>query len=184
MRPILKFPNLRLARTLSRFHVADDGVTAIEFAFVAPIFIALLIAIIQSMIFLFSQQVLQEAATNAGRLIMTGQVQNSGLTQSQFQADICPMISVLFTCGNLMVNVQTYDSYSDANTTVPTLTYNAQGQVTNTWSYNPGAPGDIVVVQLIYPEPVVNGLLGFAFSDLQNGTAEMVGATAIRVEPY
>lgn len=176
--------NFRLAKGISRFRSANDGVTAIEFAIVAPAFIGLLIAIIQSMVFLCAQQVLQEAATSAGRLIMTGQAQNSGLTQSQFQADVCPMISVLFTCGDLMVNVQTYASYSAANSTVPTLTYNSQGQVTNSWSYNPGTPGDIVVVQLIYPEPVVNGLLGFTFSDLENGTAEMVATTAFRVEPY
>jgi Flp pilus assembly protein TadG len=191
----MKWDRMRLHRTFKnafsrragaacRFLLARGGTAAIEFAFVAPAFLALLIAIFQVMIFLFSQAVLQQAATSAGRLIMTGQAQNSGLTQAQFQSDVCPMVSALFNCSNVMVNVQTYASYSSAGTSTPTLTYNAQGQVTNSWSYNPGTPGDVVVVQLIYQLPVVSGPLGFSLANLGNGKAEIMGVTAFRVEPY
>jgi hypothetical protein len=80
--------------------------------------------------------------------------------------------------------VQTYASFAAANTSAPTLTFNAQGQVTNTWAYDPGTQNDIMVVQLVYPWSVVGGLLGFTLSNLPIGAAELMGVTSFRVEPY
>src|SRR5580704_17246633 len=97
-------------RTISGFAVAERGATAVEFALIAPAFLATLFAVIQTTIFLFAQATLQNAADEAGRLFMTGQAQN--LTRSQFASDVCPMVSALFTCANLMVNVASYASFS------------------------------------------------------------------------
>lgn len=169
---------------LCRLHSARDGATAVEFALIAPVFLAVLFAILEVAFFLVAQQTLQTAAASAGRLIMTGQAQNSGMTQSQFAAAVCPMVTALINCNNLMINVQNYSSFIGAGASAPTLTYNAQGQVTNNWSFNPGVPGDVVVVQLIYQAPVISGPLGFTLANLTNGTALMMGVTAFRVEPY
>lgn len=174
----------RPARSLARFLVARHGTTAVEFALIAPAFIAFLIAIFQVTIFLFAQQVLQNAAVSAGRLIMTGQVQNGNVTQSQFAADVCPMVSVLFTCANLMINAQSYSGFSGASTGEPTLTYNGNGTVSNTWSYDPGNPGQVMVLQLIYQWPIISGPFGYVLKNLGNGTTEMMGVSAFRVEPY
>lgn len=160
------------------------GTAAVEFALVVPVFLAMLIAIFETTIFLFAQQTLQNAAMQAGRLFMTGQAQHSATTQTQFKNIVCPMIQPLFDCNSLMVNVQTYTAFSGANASAPTLTYNAQGQVTNTWSYSAGGPGQVMVVQLIYQWPIVGGPLGSVLGNLGNGTAEMMGVTAFRVEPY
>ena len=174
----------RCARTVIRFCVAQRGATAVEFALVAPAFFALLIAIFEVTLFLFAQQTLQNAAVSAGRLIMTGQVQNGGTTQSQFATEVCPMVSVIFTCSNLMINVQNYTNFSGASTSAPTLTYNPNGTVSNTWAYDPGEPGQVMVVQLIYQWPIVPGPFGYVLSNLGNGTTEMMGVTAFRVEPF
>jgi Flp pilus assembly protein TadG len=174
----------RPARIFSRFCAARRGATMVEFALIAPAFLGLLIAIFETTLFLFAQANLQDAAVEAGRLFMTGQAQNGGTTQTQFETDICPMIQALFTCSNLMVNVQSSADFSSASTAEPTLTYNAQGQVTNTWSYSAGVPGQVMVVQLIYQWPIVGGPLGWLLPNLGNGTTEMMGVTAFRVEPY
>lgn len=174
----------RPARNFSRFCAARRGATMVEFALIAPAFFGLLIAIFETTLFLFAQANLQDAAVEAGRLFMTGQAQNGGTTQTQFETDICPMIQALFTCSNLMVNVQSSADFSSASTAEPTLTYNAQGQVTNTWSYSAGVPGQVMVVQLIYQWPIVGGPLGWLLPNLGNGTTEMMGVTAFRVEPY
>jgi Flp pilus assembly protein TadG len=172
------------ARTVIRFGVARRGATAVEFALVAPAFFALLIAIFEVTLFLFAQQTLQNAAVSAGRLIMTGQTQNAGTTQSQFATNVCPLVSVIFTCSNLMINVQNYSDFSSASTSAPTLTYNPNGTVSNTWAYDPGTPGQVMVVQLIYQWPIVGGPFGYVLSNLGNGTTEMMGVTAFRVEPF
>jgi hypothetical protein len=94
------------------------------------------------------------------------------------------MVQPLFTCNLLMVNVQNYTSFAVANASTPTLTFNAQGQVNNTWSYDPGTPGEVMVVQLIYQWPIVGGPFGYVLSNLGNGNAEIMGVTSFRVEPY
>ena len=170
-------------RAAWRFGIARQGATVVEFALISPILIALIIAVFETTIFLFAQANLQAAAVQSGRLFMTGQAQNGNLSQSQFVSQVCPMIQALFNCANLMVNVQAYSDFSSANGSPPTLTYNGQGQVTNSWSYSPGAPGQVMVVQLIYQWPIVGGPLGYVLPNSANGSAEMMGVTAFRVEP-
>ena len=168
-----------------RFLAACEGVSAVEFALIAPVFLATLIAIFEVAIFLFAQQYLQTAATEAGRQFMTGQVQGSGQTEQQMITNvICPQIQTLFNCSSVMVNVQSFSSFGTANASTPTLTFDARGQVTNNWSYNPGNPGDVMVVQLIYQWPIVSGPFGYVLSNLGNGKTEIVGVAAFRVEPY
>jgi Flp pilus assembly protein TadG len=167
----------------SGFRDAQQGATAVEFAIIAPAFIAVLIAIFETTLLLFAQANLQNAAMQAGRLFMTGQAQNSSMTQSQFVSTVCPMIQTLFNCNNLVVVVQTYSSFASANTSAPQL-YNGQGQANTSWAYSTGKPGDVMVVQLVYPWSVLGGPLGFSLSNLPNNAAEIMGVTAFRVEPY
>jgi Flp pilus assembly protein TadG len=185
MRNLAKFFR-RCSRVVGRFRAAQRGTTAVEFAIIAPAFLALLIAVFETTIFLFAQSTLQNAAVQAGRLIMTGNVQTNNVTQSQFAADVCPMVSAVFTCSNLMINVQSYSSFSAASgsTGAPTLTYNANGTVSNTWSYDTGNPGSIMVVQLVYQWPIVSGPFGYVLQNLGNSKAEMMGVSVFRVEPY
>jgi Flp pilus assembly protein TadG len=167
---------------LARLRAAERGATAVEFALIAPAFLATLIAVLQTALFLFAQASLQTAATQAGRLFMTGQAQN--LSQSAFKTQVCTnYLPAVFNCNNLIVVVQNYTSFSSANTSAPAL-YNAQGNPVNTWAYSPGAQGQVMVVQLVYPWSVVSGPLGFVLANLPNGAAEMMGISAFRVEPY
>jgi hypothetical protein len=85
-------------------------------------------------------------------------------------------------CGNLVINVQSSSSSSGMNTSTPQL-YDSQGNLSG-GSYQPGNPGDLMVVQISYPWFVVKGPLGFMLSNQTNGTAEVTGVAAFRVEPY
>ena len=174
----------RVARHLSRFRRARQAATAVEFALIAPAFLAILIAILQTSVVLFAQQALQAAAMEAARLFLTGQAQNSNMTSSQLVNQICPMMQPLINCSSLQVNVASYSSFSNASTTPPTLTFNGSGQVTNTFTYSPGTPGQVMVIELIYPMSAVSGPLGFTLANLPNGMTEIVGVSAFRVEPY
>lgn len=174
----------RRVRDISRFGAARQGATVVEFALIAPAFIACLLAIIQTTLYLFAQQVLQTAAVEAGRPFMTGQNQTSNVTQSQFATNVCPLVQPLFNCANLMINVQASSNFGGASASAPTLTYNANGSVANNWSYNPGSPGQVMVVQLIYQWPLFGMPLGQVLPSLGNGTTEIMGVTAFRVEPY
>lgn len=169
-------------RNASTFKNAQQGATAVEFALIAPAFIAILIAIFETTQFLYVQANLQAAASNAARLFMTGQAQNSGMSQAQVEAAICPAVQAVVNCGNLIINVQSSSSASGLSTSTPQM-YNAQGQL-NAGNYSVGTPGDLMVVMIGYPLPVVTGPLGFMLSGNGNGTAAVWGVAAFRVEPY
>jgi Flp pilus assembly protein TadG len=165
---------------ISRFRKAERGATAVEFALIAPAFLATLIAVLQTCVFLFAQVALQNAAVQAGRYFMTGQAQNGGWSASTVINKVCP--SALFTCSNIILVVQNSASFAAANTSAPAL-YN-NGTAVTSFAYDPGTPGEVMVVQLVYPWSVVSGPLGFALANLPNGAAEMMGVSAFRVEPY
>jgi Flp pilus assembly protein TadG len=162
----------------------EQGATAVEFALVAAPFIALLVGTIQTFLVFFASQQLQTIVTQTSRLILTGQAQKQGLSQSAFAQKLCTNVVVLFTCGNIMIDVQAYSAFSAANAATPTLTYNGSGQVSNTWQYNPGSPGQIVVVRAMYQWPVFLGPLGFSLSNLSNGNRLIMASATFKNEPY
>jgi Flp pilus assembly protein TadG len=161
-----------------------EGATVVEFGRVVAPFIALLFAILQTVLVFFAGRVLDTAVAQSARLILTGQAQDQGFSQSAFANAVCGKIYALFTCGNLMIDVQTASSFSNANTSTPTLTFNGSGSVTNSWQYQPGNPGDIVVVRVMYQWPVFLGPLGFNLSNLGNGKRLLTSTAAFKNEPY
>jgi Flp pilus assembly protein TadG len=169
----------------------DKAATAVEFGLVAAPFLALLVAIVQTSLVFFAQRVLDEVTEEAGRYLMTGQMQQGGVTQTNFVTNyVCggsntsALVTALFTCSNIMVNVQNYASFAAANTATPTLTFNTNGTVGNTWSYNTGNPGDILVLQIMYLWPVVLGPLSFNLSNEPNNTRLLVSTVVFKSEPY
>ena len=174
----------RVGGIIGRFCRAEGGATAVEFAIIGPAFIGTLVAVLQVCIVLFAQLTIQNAAVQAGRYFMTGQAQSNGWTASTVVSMVCP--TALFTCSNMFIIVQDYSSFSAANTSAPAM-YNGATQYTQpNYTYNSAgaAPGDVVVVQLVYAWPVLTGLLGFNITNLPNNQIELMGITAIRVEPY
>lgn len=172
------------------FFRCTKGATAVEFALVAGPFIALVVALFQTILVFFSSAVLDEVTEEASRYILTGQAQTSNMTQAGFANYVCTssntagLVSALFNCNNLMINIQAYSSFSAANASTPTLTFNGNGTVSNTWTYGTGNPGDIVVVQVMYQWPIVLGPLGFRLSNLSNGNRLLVSTAVFKNEPY
>ena len=125
---------LRAPAAMRRLGCREDGAAAVEFALVAVPFLALLFAIIETALVFFAGQYLETVVADSSRLIMTGQVQSQGMTQSQFLNQLCGKIVALFNCNSLIVDVQKYTAYSGANTSLPlsggnlAFATNAQGQ--------------------------------------------------------
>ena len=83
---------------LRRFGRNRRGSAAVEFALVAPVFFALLFAIIETAIVFFAGQVLETVTQDSARLIMTGQAQTAAYTQAQFKTLVCSKVVALFDC--------------------------------------------------------------------------------------
>lgn len=167
----------------------EDGAAAVEFALVAAPFLALMFAIIETALVFFAGQYLETVVTDTSRLIMTGQAQTQGLTQSQFLTQVCNRIVALFSCSSLIVDVQKYSVYSGTNTSLPlsngnlTFATDAQGQPIT--SFQPGGPGDIVVQRIMYEWPVWVWFPGLAsMSDMNNKRRLLMATAAFTNEPY
>jgi Flp pilus assembly protein TadG len=161
----------------------SKGATAVEFALVAAPFLAITVALIQTFLVFFAQGMLETVVRNTGRLIMTGQVQSQQMTANAFKTNVCNQGAILFTCANLLVDVQVASQWSAANTGMPVLTFNGSGGVTNVWQFNPGTAGDIVVVRVMYLWPVFFGPIAFNMANQPNGTRMIMASAAFQNEP-
>jgi Flp pilus assembly protein TadG len=165
-----------------RFASHSRASTTIEFGLLAAPFVALVFAILQTAIIFFAGQSLETAAATAGRLILTGQAQIQGWSAAQFKQQVCTTITGLFNCSaGVYVDVETYSSFAAVNLGVP-----VSNGVFNSASlgYNPGGPGDIVVVRLYYRYPVFVDLLGFNLSGLTGGYNLLAATAVFKNEPY
>ncbi len=77
--------------------------------------------------------------------------------------------------------MKTFSSF--AGVTMPSP-IDAQGNFQNNFTYQPGGPGDIVVVRLFYQWPVYVSLLGSNLSNMNGGKRLLVATAAFRNEPY
>ncbi len=174
----------RLAELALRFWRRREGATAVEFGLIAVPFFLIIMATVQTAIVYMAQQELETVTEQASRYILTDQEGNA--TQTQFAKTVCNQVSALFSCSGLMINVVNYGtgtSFSSANTTAPTLTYNPNGTVSNTWSFSPGTNGSIVVVQVMYQWPIYLKPFNFNLSNLPNGNRLLMATAVFRNEP-
>jgi Flp pilus assembly protein TadG len=181
----------RTCRKVSMLFARDEsGIAAMEFGFIALPFFAILVAIFQIGIIFLAQNELETAVEKAGRQLLTGQVQKGGVTQAQFLTSICANLPVFFTCSSandgsgVMVDVSLASSFASASTTPPALTYDKNGNVSNSWSYNTGAAGSILVLRIFYQFPVFLGPLGLNLANLPGSKHLMVATSVFQVEPY
>ena len=165
----------RLGASLSRLRTDMSGATAVEFAMISPLFLAMVFVTLMVGMLYMAKSELDAATQSAARAVMTGQA----TTSSQLQTALCNAIGGMFTCSNLMINLNAYSSLSAMNTATPTLTYNGSGGVSNTFGSNFGSVGSIMVLQVMYQFPVIGGQL-FSFATQPNGTALLV-STAVFV---
>ncbi len=175
---------MKLASAYRRFG-DERGATAVEFAIVALPFVALIIAGLQIGLFCLSQSALEVATEKSARLVLTGTEQSQAATQQQFLAVVCSKLpAILNDCSKLMVDAQVATNFSSANTSSPTITYNPDGTVSNTWQYNIGGAGDIVVMRVMYLLPTVTGPLGLGMANTTNNRRLIMATAVFKNEPY
>ena len=168
-------------KALRRFPRNRHGSAAVEFALVAPVFFALLFAIIETAIVFFASQVLETITQDSARQIMTGQAQSAAYNQAQFKTFLCGKIPALFTCADLYVDVKSYPAFASVSIADP---IDAGKNFVPVMSYSPGAAGDIVVVRVFYQWPLFVTGLGYNISNL-TGSKRLLSATAaFRNEPF
>ena len=170
-------PKRRLARE-------TRGATIIEFGLVVTPLMALLVAILQTSLTFFAQQTLDTTAEKSVRQLQTGSAQSSGMSAAQFKTAVCANLPTFMKCSRVMVDVQVAQTFSAADTTTPTITFDSSGNPNNAFKYAPGGPNQITIVKIMYVWPVMNGPLGFNIATLSNGARLLMATSVFKTEPY
>ena len=182
-----------------RFRRNREGSAAVEFMLIAPLFFALLFAVIETALMFFASQILETVAQDSARAIKTGQAQSgatcggSPCTAATFKTYVCSRIPAILTCNNISVDVQNYPSFANITITNP---IDANGNLNSgNFGYNPGASSacsgnvscsnSIVKVALYYPWQLFVTGLGYNISGGMANNQRLLSAVAVfRDEPY
>lgn len=172
---------LRRLLTLKR---DQRAATAVEFALLVTPLVTLILASLQLSIIFFAGQQLQSVVMAASRELMTGTAQKAAETKAQYHADVCAKAPTLFSCSNILVDVQSGSAYNSVSTAPITITYDVAGNVTNNFSYSTGNPGDIIILRVMYNWPVMGGGLLPGLADQPHGNHLLVATSVFKTEPY
>jgi Flp pilus assembly protein TadG len=104
--PLPLLPLAAPARLLRRFRRNRHGSAAVEFAIIAPVFFALVFAIIETGMVFFAGQVLETGVQDTGRIFYTSQAP----TETALRASLCNSVTTLMDCGtaNLCLDVRKF----------------------------------------------------------------------------
>jgi Flp pilus assembly protein TadG len=153
------------------------GAAAVEFAMVAPPFLALVVGIIEIGVDYYFYAQLETATQQAVQDIRTGTVQIKKLTQERFRNEVfCPKI-VLLSCDKLVFNVAVMRAQNDWGAFSPTTVDPAKAK----WCV--GGAREIVLVQVAYPVPLAT-MIWAGDTSLANGQRYYLASAGFRNEPF
>lgn len=171
----------------------EDGVTVIEFAFLALPFFTIIIAIMQTAVVFLASQILDSAVHDTSRLVRTGRALS--LDEEGFRDLLCSRLYGMFDCAaganeRLRVNVAVVDNFSAVDMPFPVATGADCTPVACDWeldsAFDPGATGqsDVILVRAYYKWPTIVNFPGFNFSTLPDGSRLLGAARVFMNEPF
>lgn len=175
-------PAFRGVRPLRRgFLRAQDGSTAIEFAFVVFPFCLMVFAILEVALVFTVNSVLENAAIETGRLVRTGQASAASMGATQFKEQVCARMSIFAgDCEDrTTIDVRVIPQF-DAVPPDPTDggAFDPSGL-----TYANGLPGDLILVRVWYKHKLVTRFLDNGLKRMPDGTTLLMATTAFRNEP-
>lgn len=185
--PAAAAPPLRHRRLFSsnlqhRLRKDRRGIASLEFAVVATPFLALLLALIETMLIFFATLTLENGVAEAARQIRTGQAQVGNFTQQDFRNEICDRVGFMLDCGSRMeLDVRTFDGFGNVQMPPP---LNDQGEFQTNYVFDPGQEGDVVVVRVFYSYPTLLPLLGDGMANMAGQNRLLVASSVFRNEPF
>jgi len=180
-------------RFAKRFQKDENGATAVEFAFVALPFFALLFGIMELAIVFFVNSALVHSTAEAGRLIRVGNFQACG-GADEFKALVCENMKGMANCWkNVRIDVVEGESFQTiALPPIPPVqprddskSGNDSVPQTPNGVYSPSVGGDTMVIRsVLHYRLALPPLLTRLDNPAGSGARTMVATTAFRNEPF
>lgn len=170
-----------------KFWKNTRGVTAIEFAMVAPVFFFAMGAVVETGLMLYNEYVLQSSVQEAARKIRTGQAQLAGMNAGTFKTQICSLANAAMDCdGKVKVYVKSAATFAALKAAIPSYlnvgtSYGGQPSYT---SYDCGGPSVPVAVIATYDWNIVLPFMS-AFGNVNNDKIRRIAGVAMFMnEPF
>lgn len=178
-----------------RFAADTRGATVLEFALIVAPFIALAMAALQTSLVYFTQSALDTAAEASARDVITGVTQSNdsagtqaGMTSAQlqerFRRRACASLLPHLTCDNLYVEVRSAPNWDSIDTSMPAITYGADGKPSNSFAYNMGDPGSVVLIRMFYLWSIAGSPIDLKLVNAPNSQRMIVSTSVAKVESY
>lgn len=176
----------------------ERGVAALEFAMVSPVFIIIVLAILEFSSAYFTQQVMENVSYNITRLAKTGFVQ-AGMTQEETVMNMLNQrLSGLVAPEDINIDSRTYEEFSDIDQNEPFVDADNNGVRDEGENYTDtngngeydgalsitgyGQAGQITVYQVTVPWRVMTPVLGNLAGE--DGEITLTSHIVVRNEPY
>ena len=175
---------------------SDDGAAMVEFAFLAPLFIALLCAIMEFSGIMFVQAILEGSAREASRYGLTGFSSGGVSREDQILQIVQDHTYGIVDMDKLQMDTLVYENFSDIGQPEPFTDQNGNGVWDNsepytdingngTWDPDMGAaglggPGAVVVYRMSYDWNIMIPL----FRPLFGNAVTLRSNIAVRNEPF
>ncbi len=158
-----------------------DGSTAIEFSMLAIPYVMLTVGIIELSISFASATLLEAATNSAARQIRTGQLQQASADpQADFRAQLCDYATVLINCNEVVIEVQTMETFSDFDSLAPQ--FDEDGNMLSR-GFDAGASSDRVLVRVSYTYTMMTPFIGQLLAGA-DGTLFFMSTIVLQTEPY
>ena len=172
----------RRLRRLRRRYRREDGVTAVEFALIAPVFLGFIFALFETCLVFFMSVVLEHGTQDAARLVRTGQVPH-GITRPDFIDLVCDKATALPDCAaRLEVDVKVISDFGSGSLSDPFD--NTGNFITTGFGVDVGGPDEIIVVRTFYQWPLLTPGLSAALSNMPTNHRLLFASQAMKNEPF
>lgn len=176
----------KLHSRLTKLIRSEKGVTAIEFAFIAPIFLLVLGIMLETGLMAFTEFVLQSGVQRAGREVKTGIAQNASYSAADFKNKICTLAGVLIDCGKVYVYLRPETTFAALNANVPNpLDVGPKMTGGAVQNYSCGGPSQAVALIATYDWDFSIPYFMEPLGNVKGGDARrLVGMMTFRNEPF
>ena len=183
-------------RKLKELRRNKDGVTAIEFAIIAPTLLMLIMGSLETSLMMYARSIMEGATFQSSRTGKTGYVE-AGMTQTEtIIAAINDRAGILMDVDNITVTPKSYGSFSEVGEPEPFIDTNGNGvrdfgesytDINGDGEYSDdmgidsyGSSAQITMYTITYDWPVFTPVLQPFFGTSRTLTA----LTVVKNEPY
>ena len=162
--------------------LGDDvrGATAVEYAMIAPVFLTMVIGLVEFSLYVFNRNFVKHVLYETARNIATGEIQSADSPPAAFKQAYCAHAGAVMSCERLLFDVRAYDNLEDVKFTP--VEFSPSGMPTN-FKFEPGKSEQISVMRVALPYKFVTPFMQDIFLGEENH-AIVVGYSVAKNEPF